>query len=236
MDVRSVGNSQVLKETALIEALNLKAAIEVMLKNNAAAAEALADMPPRSESELDPVTLHNLALVHMGSAPGAGFKKLNYLISSGSFPPEAFANLLLLYCAPQHGFLDLAADVMAENPDLCVSLLSKVRVAGGHRGQRSGERLTAVAWRHCCFWPCPALSAFTAQDLADLLQCLIIRKQQPESALQQLDELAGRHVEGLRGLTKTIQDARLRRDNDGIRAAIQHYDDALERYIPGVRV
>jgi len=72
-----------------------------------------------------------------------------------------------------------------------------------------------------------------AQDLADLLQCLILRKQQPEAALQQLDELAGRHIEGLRALTKSIQDVRLRRDNDGIRAAIQQYDDALERYIPG---
>lgn len=47
LDVRSVGNSQALKETALIEAFNLKAAIELMLKNNTAAAEALADMPPR---------------------------------------------------------------------------------------------------------------------------------------------------------------------------------------------
>jgi tetratricopeptide repeat protein 30 len=72
------------------------------------------------------------------------------------------------------------------------------------------------------------------QDLADLLQCLILRKQQPEAALQQLDELAGRHIECLRSLTKSIQDVRLRRDNDGIRAAIQQYDDALERYVPGV--
>lgn len=47
LEVRSVGNSQVLKETALIEAFNLKAAIEMVLKNNAAVAEALADMPPR---------------------------------------------------------------------------------------------------------------------------------------------------------------------------------------------
>jgi tetratricopeptide repeat protein 30 len=47
MDVRSVGNSQALKETALIEAFNLKAAIELMAKNTPAAEEALADMPPR---------------------------------------------------------------------------------------------------------------------------------------------------------------------------------------------
>jgi hypothetical protein len=42
-----VGNSQALKETALVEAFNLKAAIEMMTKNTPAAAEALADMPPR---------------------------------------------------------------------------------------------------------------------------------------------------------------------------------------------
>lgn len=71
------------------------------------------------------------------------------------------------------------------------------------------------------------------QDLAALLQCLILRKQQPEAALQQLDELAGRHIETLRNLTRSIQDVRTRRDNDGIRAAIQQYDNALERYVPG---
>ena len=55
MEVRSVGNSQVLKETALIEAFNLKAAIEYVMKNIDAAKEALTDMPPRTEEELDPV-------------------------------------------------------------------------------------------------------------------------------------------------------------------------------------
>ncbi|KAF6262654.1 hypothetical protein COO60DRAFT_1268016 [Scenedesmus sp. NREL 46B-D3] len=195
LEVRSVGNSQVLKETALVEAFNLKAAVEIVMKNSTAAAEALADMPPRSESELDPVTLHNLALVAMARDPGAGFKKLNFLLSSGAFPRETFANLLLLYCAPQHGFFDLAADVMAENP------------------------ATAAAW-------------WTRWDLVELLQCLINGRHQPEASLQQLDELAGRHVEGLRALTKAIQDARLGRDNEGIRATIQQYDEALERYVP----
>eukprot|EP00879_Flechtneria_rotunda_P021336 GHRR01022486.1.p1 GENE.GHRR01022486.1~~GHRR01022486.1.p1 ORF type:complete len:564 (+),score=204.45 GHRR01022486.1:745-2436(+) len=194
VDMRSVGNSQGLKETALVEAFNLKSAIEIIMKNNTAAAEALADMPPRSESELDPVTLHNLALVNMEKDPGSGFKKLNFLLSSANFPPETFANLLLLYCAPQHGFLDLAADVMAENPGYCSSLLDK--------------------------------------DLLELLQCIINGRQQPDASLQQLDELAGRHIERLRGLTKSIQDARLSRNNEAIRVAIQQYDDALERHIP----
>jgi tetratricopeptide repeat protein 30 len=68
IEVRSVGNSAVLKETCLIEALNLKAAIEFEMKvtepakvtsEPSASKEALTDMPPRLESELDPVTLHN---------------------------------------------------------------------------------------------------------------------------------------------------------------------------------
>ena len=47
--------SQVLKETCLVEAFNLKAAIEYNMKSFAAAREALADAPPRTEEELDPV-------------------------------------------------------------------------------------------------------------------------------------------------------------------------------------
>ena len=101
IDVRSVGNSLVLQETALIEAFNLKAAIEYQMKNYEAAQEALSDMPPRSEEELDPVSLHNSALMHMDSQPAAGFKKLNFLIDHPPFPPETFVNLMLLYCKHQ---------------------------------------------------------------------------------------------------------------------------------------
>jgi len=43
----------------------LKSAIEFSMKNNAAAREALVDMPPRNEEELDPVTLHNQALMNI---------------------------------------------------------------------------------------------------------------------------------------------------------------------------
>jgi tetratricopeptide repeat protein 30 len=68
IEARSVGNSAVLKETFLIEAFNLKAAIEYEMRSTepakvggdtSAAKEALSDMPSRLESELDPVTLHN---------------------------------------------------------------------------------------------------------------------------------------------------------------------------------
>lgn len=62
LDVHSVGNSQTLQETAIIEAENLKAAIEY--ENTVETAkESLQEMPPRTESELDPVTLHNMYVI-----------------------------------------------------------------------------------------------------------------------------------------------------------------------------
>ena len=97
LDVRSVGNSVVLKETCLIEAFNLKAAIEYSMKTSepakvdndlSAAKEALTDMPPRLESELDPVTLHNQALCHADEDATGAFKKLSYLLANPPYPPE----------------------------------------------------------------------------------------------------------------------------------------------------
>ena len=43
------------KDSFLIEALNLKFAIEMELKNREAAQEVLQSMPPRDESDVDPV-------------------------------------------------------------------------------------------------------------------------------------------------------------------------------------
>lgn len=73
------------------------------------------------------VTLHNSALINMDSDPRGGFKKLTFLLQSPPFPPETFANLLLLYCKPTHGFYDLAADVLAENPQYASKFLTQVR-------------------------------------------------------------------------------------------------------------
>lgn len=95
MELRSVGNSHVLRESALVEAFNLK------------------------------VTLHNQALANMDADPTVGFRKLNFLLQNQCFPRETFGNLLLLYCKPVHGFYDLAADVMAENADLTFKNLTQ---------------------------------------------------------------------------------------------------------------
>jgi len=94
-DVKSVRNSTVLRETALVEAFNLKAAIEYDMKNFKGARDALLDMPPRQEEELDPVSLHNFGLMNMDVDPNQGFKKLNFLLQNPPFPLETFSNLLV---------------------------------------------------------------------------------------------------------------------------------------------
>lgn len=71
----------------------------------AEAAQCLVDMPPRSEEELDPVTLHNIALTSMGKDPTLGFQKLQFLLQQPSFPAETFCNLLLLYIKFEVGLL-----------------------------------------------------------------------------------------------------------------------------------
>lgn len=120
--LQSVGNSLELKESALIETFNLKASIEYVLKNYNNAKEALEDMPYRNEEELDSVTLMNHALMNFEKDPSDGLKKLNYLLENPPFPPETFANLLLLYA--KHEYFDLAADVLAQNSDLTFSFIS----------------------------------------------------------------------------------------------------------------
>jgi len=201
IEVRSVGNSAVLRETCLIEAFNLKAAIEYEMKSSepakvgsdaSAAKEALTDMPPRSESELDPVTLHNQALIHAEEDATGAFKKLSYLLANPPYPPETFGNLLLLHCKYQN--YDIAAGLLAENSHLTYRYLS--------------------------------------QELYDYLDACIMVPTSAEEAYRKFDELAARHIEKLRRLTKLIQDARLARENETIKSTLKQYDEELERYIP----
>lgn len=192
LNVRSVGNSQVLRDTALIEAFNLKAAIEFCLKNNDAARMALNDMPPRSEEELDPVTLHNQALINIEKNTPGGFRKLNFLLQNPPFPPPTFANLLILYC--KFSYYDLAADVLAQNAHLTFKFLT--------------------------------------QDIYEFLEATILVPASPAEAFRKFDDLTKKHINGLRKLTKEIQDARVGRDNNAIREALKKYDEGLEKFIP----
>lgn len=93
------------------------------MKNPAVAREALLDMPPRNEDELDPVTLHNTALMNIETDASTSFKKMNFLLNNPPFPQETFPNLILLYCKYNH--YDLAADILAENAHLTFKCLSQ---------------------------------------------------------------------------------------------------------------
>ncbi|XP_022693559.1 tetratricopeptide repeat protein 30A2-like isoform X3 [Varroa jacobsoni] len=117
-----VRNSAVLRDTALVEAFNLKAAIEFQLNNIADAKEALTDMPPRAQQDIDAVSLHNQALIQLESSPSSSFDKLHFLVEQGSGPAEAFANLVLVCCRFEH--YDLAADVLAEHADIAHLMLA----------------------------------------------------------------------------------------------------------------
>ena len=117
-------NDTALKATYLIEAYNLKAALEFDAGDVAAAAATLAQMPYRPEEDLDAVTLQNLAIMRdIGTDISSTFRKLQFLLSNPPFPPETFANILLLYI--NHGYEDLAADLLADNSRLTEELLSQ---------------------------------------------------------------------------------------------------------------
>ncbi|KAJ6640195.1 Tetratricopeptide repeat protein 30 like [Pseudolycoriella hygida] len=120
---RSVGNPPSLALSGLAQSLNLKAAIEYQEGNLEGAREALIDLPPRSEPELDPVTLHNLSLTD-ASGTGTGLRRLAFLLELGppTCPPETFSNILLMCC--KHEMYDTAADMLAEHAHLTYKYLS----------------------------------------------------------------------------------------------------------------
>lgn len=120
---RSVGNPPSLAASGLTQCLNLKAAIEYGEGNIDGAREALMDLPPRTEPELDPVTLHNLALTDT-TGIGTSLRRLAFLLEIGppTCPPETFANILLLCC--KHEMYDTAADILAEQAHLTYKYLT----------------------------------------------------------------------------------------------------------------
>ena len=73
-------------------------------------------MPPRSEEELDPVTLHNQALIT--DSPTQSFEKLQFLLQQVQWPPETFSNLLLFYV--KHEVWDLFTTVSHNTVELLI--------------------------------------------------------------------------------------------------------------------
>nr|CAG4646895.1 EOG090X0302 [Megafenestra aurita] len=177
------------------------------------AKEALTDMPPRLESELDPVTLHNMALLTADANPSESFDKLQFLLQqqiaqhqqqienpdSGTTgagplvcPPETFANLLLLYC--KYEYFDLAADLMAEHADM--------------------------TYKH--------LSSY----VFDFLEALITQQTSPEEAYAKFDALCVRYGEAVRRTGINLKEARRQQNSSAISSAALAHEQALETYLP----
>lgn len=70
------------------------------------------------------------------------------------------------------------------------------------------------------------------QEEFDFIDAIILQKASPEESLRKLDIIANRHIDTLRQLTKSIQDARLSKDNEGIKKSLKEFDDCLDKYIP----
>lgn len=146
--IASVGNTRDLHESALVEALNLKAAIEFDLGKGTylefikvtsresrvnssfpkilveSAKKSMTDLPPRNEEELDAISLHNNAILNVKKTPVETLKKLRYLLDQDSFPPETFQNLMIIYSTFEQ--YDLMADLMAVYEDHKGKYLSPV--------------------------------------------------------------------------------------------------------------
>lgn len=64
------------------------------------------------------------------------------------------------------------------------------------------------------------------------MDALITQQTSPHEAYQKLDDLANKHTELLKKLTKQVQDNRQRNDKNLTRKSVMDYDDCLDRYIP----
>lgn len=182
-------------------------------------------MPPRQEHELDPVTLHNQALVALATAAAtpsaesvagrqAGLAKLLHLLAHPPFPPELAGNLLSLCCRPDDG---CGGGVPG----------SSALGASQERADVAEEVLSAHAALVAATVPPSVLSLYEA--------CLARMRRGPAEAVAKLDELAGERIEGLRRRVKAVQDARWAGEHAAAAAALEAYEEELEAYMPGGR-
>ena len=123
VDFDAQGLIQKAKDAFLVEGLNLMSALEYDQRHFKEARDVLRELPKRNEEELDPVTLHNTALVSMEDDPSSAFNKLSFLLQQQPSPPETFRNLLLGYC--KFEYYALAADLLAENSELAMKTMGQ---------------------------------------------------------------------------------------------------------------
>ena len=82
--------SSVLRETAIVEAMNLRAAIHFAREEFAAAKKTIRRVPVIAEGGTDPVTFHNQAIFFVNENSADSIKKMDHLLRNCVFPPETF--------------------------------------------------------------------------------------------------------------------------------------------------
>ena len=107
------------RQSGIIEALNLKAAIEYERGKFDKAKKILKELNDLLSSvglQKDPTTYHNEAIVSVNENCAESIRKLDELLHSTTCPPETFQNLIHLYC--KYRFFDLAKDMLNSKPQL----------------------------------------------------------------------------------------------------------------------
>lgn len=61
------------------------------------------------------------------------------------------------------------------------------------------------------------------------MDATLLREAAPEEAFKKYDDLANKHVDILRKLTKQVQEARQNHDEEMVKRVVNEYDDAVER-------
>lgn len=70
------------------------------------------------------------------------------------------------------------------------------------------------------------------QYLYDFLDAIITQQTSPPEAYKKLDDLANRHTDMLRRLTKQVQESRANNDSDLVKRALAGYEDCYDKFIP----
>lgn len=210
---RAVLNSQNLKESLLIEAYNLKAAVYYSCAVNLSlllhtdslnkkvfvskAVKILGKMPPRLESEVDPVTLHNTALFNTEHDFSNSVRKLTFLLDNPPYPKQTLSNLVLLYL--KFNYSALAAELLTDYP----------------QGVQPEGMEPALD---------PALFSFC--------QGAVLVHSAPEDAYKKLYPLLQKYEAKLRNATKEIHQARVVRDPAVLASKLSIFEAEVDKYLP----
>jgi len=113
-------------QSGLIEALNLKAAIEYEKGKTDKAKQTLKnlnEMLSKLGVPKDSTTSHNEAIVNVNDNCAESITKLNELLNTNIAPPETFQNLIHLYC--KYRFFDFANDMLNSRPQMASKYIER---------------------------------------------------------------------------------------------------------------